>query len=337
MMRKYLFFILLIKCVSAEAQDPHFSQYYASPLTLNPAMTGFTDADSRLDFNFRTQYWSVGKPFTTGTVSYQTNIANNSFPINDKLGVGIMGMYDCSSGGGFKNLNIAASGAYHKALDIDGFKMLTLGFQATLASRKITYEGLYFANQFTSGGFDPSLPTNENYLVSTKTYVDMNVGLLYSYKGESRDFYIGSSLYHFTRPNISFTSDDQYRLPMRLALHAGGRFSVNDNNDDIFFSGAYMGQAGARDEILGVAYGINLSKTEEENFRFTIGTWYRIKESIIPYIGMDYGNLQWGLTYDIVNSDLRLASPKTGSFELSFAYLINKTKNYYNSYQKGRF
>lgn len=33
-------FLMTFLCSSLFAQDPHFSQYFASPLTLNPAYTG---------------------------------------------------------------------------------------------------------------------------------------------------------------------------------------------------------------------------------------------------------------------------------------------------------
>jgi Type IX secretion system membrane protein PorP/SprF len=38
-----------------QAQDPHFSQFFASPLTLNPAFTGKFDGQVRLAANHRDQ------------------------------------------------------------------------------------------------------------------------------------------------------------------------------------------------------------------------------------------------------------------------------------------
>ena len=36
--------------------DPHFSQYYAYPLWLNPALTGVINGDSRVNANYKNQY-----------------------------------------------------------------------------------------------------------------------------------------------------------------------------------------------------------------------------------------------------------------------------------------
>ena len=44
--------------VSVKAQDPHFSQFFASPLTLNPAFTGKFDGSWRLAANHRDQWHS---------------------------------------------------------------------------------------------------------------------------------------------------------------------------------------------------------------------------------------------------------------------------------------
>ncbi|NDC40993.1 MAG: type IX secretion system membrane protein PorP/SprF, partial [Chitinophagia bacterium] len=54
----------------ATAQDVHFSQYFTSPLTLNPGLTGLVPDDIRAAANYRTQWSSVStNPYMTGTIS----------------------------------------------------------------------------------------------------------------------------------------------------------------------------------------------------------------------------------------------------------------------------
>ncbi|WP_287060456.1 type IX secretion system membrane protein PorP/SprF, partial [Algoriphagus sp.] len=43
---------------SAFAQDPQYSQYYAAPLYLNPAMAG-GELTGRVGFNYRNQWPSI--------------------------------------------------------------------------------------------------------------------------------------------------------------------------------------------------------------------------------------------------------------------------------------
>ena len=44
---------------ASKAQDVHFTQYFTSPLTLNPAMTGLVPDDIRAAANYRTQWTAV--------------------------------------------------------------------------------------------------------------------------------------------------------------------------------------------------------------------------------------------------------------------------------------
>ena len=53
MMRRLLMFLSFCALLStAKSQDIHFSQYYASPLTLNPALTGLHGGDFRAVVNY---------------------------------------------------------------------------------------------------------------------------------------------------------------------------------------------------------------------------------------------------------------------------------------------
>ncbi|HQU60103.1 MAG TPA: type IX secretion system membrane protein PorP/SprF, partial [Saprospiraceae bacterium] len=56
-MRKYLLIIILALTAAtiSQAQDQHFSQFFASPLTLNPALTGTFDGKYRVAFIYRDQ------------------------------------------------------------------------------------------------------------------------------------------------------------------------------------------------------------------------------------------------------------------------------------------
>ena len=62
-----LSFLLLTGAL--QAQDPHFSQFFASPLTLNPAFTGKFDGVWRLAANHRDQWPSIPKAYVTTSAS----------------------------------------------------------------------------------------------------------------------------------------------------------------------------------------------------------------------------------------------------------------------------
>ena len=329
-----IFFITacIIYSFSACAQDPHFSQYQASPLTLNPAMTGYFDGDFRINGNFRQQWWSVGSPYITGTISYDTKLMRAKLK-NDVFGIGVLGLYDQSLNGGFKSSNISVSASYHKSLDRDNKNKVGIGFQMTYASRAINSEHLSFASQFNGSGFNTNLPSNENFGSLHQSYFDINAGLMYMYEDDKTQFYVGASLYHIGTPNISFLKTDVYPLPQRYTIHAGSKFILDDNNNELFIGGLFMQQASATDKMLGAAYGFSANATT----MVYAGLWYRFEDAYVPYVGLSSGNFQLGLSYDVLNSGLKSYSSKNGSFELSLGILGSKAGNVYTNYKKGRF
>ena len=72
-MKKILFLLsisLLIGFTNeAKAQDPAFSQFFANPLYLNPAMAG-TNICPRISLNHRNQWPGIGKTYVTYSASY---------------------------------------------------------------------------------------------------------------------------------------------------------------------------------------------------------------------------------------------------------------------------
>ena len=99
-MRKLLticcLFILLSR---ASAQDPHFSQFFSSPLTLNPAFTGKFFGTYRIAGNYRNQWPSINNAFTTSTISADFHILPGRIANNDSWGIGFQGYNDNSANG----------------------------------------------------------------------------------------------------------------------------------------------------------------------------------------------------------------------------------------------
>src|ERR1700747_1692710 len=81
------------------AQDPGFSQFFASPLTLNPALTGKFDGVVRVGGNYRNQWPAINNAFIPSTVSVDAPILVNKLPENDTWGIGVMAMTDKTASG----------------------------------------------------------------------------------------------------------------------------------------------------------------------------------------------------------------------------------------------
>lgn len=325
-LKYYFLFSLILLTRSVLAQDPHFSQYFASPLTLNPATTGFFDGEHRVASNIRQQSIGGGAIFRTATVSYDTRLLRDKLDEYDQCGVGIMLLSDQSSSGALRNNILSVSTSYRKTLDENGLHSLGIGFQASYADKYLDISRLSFASQFTSGGFDMQLPSGEGLAFQRATYWDAQAGFQYAYRDEYMNIYAGASLYHISQPRQGVLDDaTMYRLPRRTSVQAG--MARMQNADQWMLSGLYMNQGGVSEAVLGGAYGLHLGVEDEDRYLF-VGSWYRFSGDLYPYVGLHWEGIQAGLTYDV-----RMPSAKAGglqrmqSVELSLIFHFRKDPN----------
>lgn len=312
--------IVLFCCSSLFAQDPYFSQYFSSPLTFNPAFTGFIDGSHRLAVNFRNQWANIGDPYQTGTVSFDTRIMRNQIGANDKWGLGVHALYDQAAGGVFKNSYIAVSTGFNKGLDAEGHQSIGIGVQAVYARNVVDFSKISFANQFTSRGFNLSIPSGETINNRSIGYTDVNAGILYNYSDEAGNgFNFGASVFHLLSPSLNFFSGQNGRLSKRFSLHGSGLLQVNER-DQLFVSTNLMQQARSTQTVFGMAYGWGVGDTD---YHLYTGAWLRVNDAIYPYIGLRTPQYQLGISYDITNSDLKKAAGFSGSSELSFIYYFD--------------
>lgn len=319
-MKKCLLILLIaFSARTAFAQDPHFSQFFASPLTLNPAFTGLFSGDYRVAANYRSQWYTISTPFTTGTVSLDFPIMKNIIPVSDIWGVGVLALYDQTGGGGLMNTYFSASTAYHKALDGIGNQTLAIGFQAAYVQKRLDFSKLKFENQLTNQGFDPTLPSGEYFNNSNFSYPDFNVGVLYNgLIGESSNVYFGASYYHITTPNESFLGENN-KLSSRYTVHGGGGFPINTMLR-LYASALYMGQGSATEITAGGALGVLVNGLPNDPTTLYIGSWMRYNDAINPYVGLEIGDFHVGVSYDINISSLKSASQSQGGMEISLIY-----------------
>lgn len=320
-MRKIVCFLLLIcVCGLARAQDPNFSQFFASPLTLNPALTGKFDGVVRVAGNYRNQWPTINNAFTTYTASVDAGILKNHIPQFDQFGVGVLAFSDKSGNGALQNNFLGLSMAYHKALDENGYNQLGLGFQGTFVSKTLNVNGLHFEDMLRSDGFTGV--TSEAFSGSNLnvSYFDLNTGILFNGSTDGQNnYYIGASMYHLTRPKETFLEGNYLKDP-RLTLQAGGMMPLADNNA-VHFSAIHSRQAGAVNTVFGGAYMLNISDDPERVTNLYLGSWFRLGDAAIPYVGLEFGSLRFGATYDVNTSSLKPGSNMRGGAEFSLIYV----------------
>lgn len=318
------FAILLVLSVFStvvKAQDPHFSQFFASPMTLNPAYTGKFNGVVRASGNYRDQWPAISKAFVTSTIAIDAPILKGRLNSNDTWGLGGMAMTDRTANGVLNSNFLAISTAYHKALDEDGFHQLGVGFQGVYASKRLDGSQLNFENELALDGTwtNPSGESIDGTRINV-SYFDFNAGVIYSGSTNGdNNFYGGVSVYHINRPRENFTNGF-YTLQPRVTIHGGGYLPVGETTT-LHLSAQHSRQAGAFETLLGGALAMNLNDNFDRPTSVYAGSWYRFGDALIPYIGFEWADLRFGATYDVNTSNLKTASQRRGGIEISLIYI----------------
>jgi len=147
--------LLLCTAKSFAQTDPHFSQYYANPLYLNPALTGVIDGDYRATVNFKQQWSALNSSFLTGGASFdmapKKNLAFGATILNQRAGE-----LD------FNYLSASVSGSYRLRFGAEGLQMVSFGLQAGIINRSFDFSQARFGNQFNPiSGYDGGMMSGE--------------------------------------------------------------------------------------------------------------------------------------------------------------------------------
>ncbi len=320
-MKKLTGLLFLISLAfTTKAQDPHFSQFFASPLTLNPALTGKFDGTLRVAGNYRNQWPAFNNVYTTSTLSVDFSVARKKLPDFDTWGVGLMALTDKSAGGVLVNNYLGLSTSYHKALDENGYHQVGAGFQATYGEKRLDVTKVYFEDQLTPFGF--TRVTNDIFLKENLNikYFDVNAGLIYTGSTSDRNnFYLGVSMYHINKPKESFKGGN-WSISPRTTISGGGYFPVGPTLT-VHGSAIHQMQNKASETTIGAALAATLNGEELNPTSVYMGAWMRFGDAVIPYIGLEFGGIRLGTSYDVNISDLRSGSESRGGMEVSIIYV----------------
>lgn len=316
--RKSILFLLicLLQIGQLGAQDLHFSQFFNSPLSTNPANTGFIpDADYRLGAHYRNQWSNIMTvPYKTISVFADAQLFRDRFE-NGWLGAGAILLSDEAGSGSLKSTKIYGSLAYHQMLG--NSSLLSAGFNLGWANKRIDQTNLKFPDQFDGKFFDNSLPTSVVLVNNNISYFDMQAGMNYAYF-PTDDIYInaGYSIHHVNRPKESFFSDKSGDaiIPMRHIAFANAILKVNPKviiNPNIYFTT----QAKAFNLVAGLNANYNLSELGQA--QLIAGVYYRYKDAVIPMIGLEISNVRFTFSYDATISSLKNYNNYRGASEFN--------------------
>lgn len=329
-------FALTLLSFQAFGQDNYFSQSYAAPLLLNPALTGAFEGRYRVSVIYRDQ-WSgaLTNPYKTFSTAFDIKwpMGRSTARYKDQASVGLLFYNDKAGSLDFSTSQISVSTAYHKALDIRNTQYLSMGIQVGIAQKNLNFGNMNFEDQF-NGATGYTDPTAENLPENNFAYFDYSIGLNYSLSPEySRTkLFAGAAIHHFMSPSVSFfaRSDEtdlqpENSLSKRYSLQVSGVIPITNRVDCLPRAG-FDQQGNHRKIDAGTNLRINTSSYK--NVAVHMGGYLRTVndfdnahriDAMVAMFGVEFNNVLIGLSYDI-NFD-KIASSDRRSFELSLAYL----------------
>ena len=323
-----LFFFSISLVGSLNAQDIHFTQFYLSPMTTNPAFTGAFQGTFRIGGIYRDQWGSViSSPYRTPSFYVDAPI----LMIGKRNWLGVGGMLFSDKAGALDLATTQAMGsvALHMPLDKKSKSIITIGLQAGYTSRKLDLTEAIFRDGIIAGtpGVTTDLGGGQGDYNSNA--FDMNLGvLLKTQMNEKMRLELGASLAHILTPDYHLNdgaqtapnapNQDAWDLPGSFLLH--GQFFV-DLNDKWEIKPTFLFQSlsGANEIMIQGIAGYHLN--EKKDMTLNVGIGYRLRDATEFIVGMDYKSFRVGAAYDLTVSDLRDASSAAGGFELGVSYI----------------
>ncbi len=311
------------------AQDVQYSQFYAAPLYLNPALTGASEL-TRVGVNYRNQWPGLDHNFN----SYSAYIDHYIFDYNSGIGLIFNGSQESMA-----NLSTNEIGlTYAYRLKLGEELYFRIGAQASYMQRDALFNDLVFGTQIdiingTIGGITDEL--NGIPIDSRYNFFDYSFGGMFY----SKKIWLGVSAHHVSEPNRSFVEDQISRLPVKLSAQGGIKFDLVGGRRN-YFTHAYAERS--------ISFAFNY-KQQDPFTQLDIGTqlfldplvlgvWYRglptnnalpNNESVIGLVGVSLeSGLDIGYSYDFTISKLGMRN-SGGAHEVSLTYtfLWGEAKN----------
>ncbi len=332
---KHSWLVLAFLCTwniaDIQAQDPHFSQFNAAALDLNPAMSGVYEGQFRVGFNYRDQWGSVlgPVPFKTSMVSFDFRVyafKNDYFSIGLNLLTDKAGEARSSMTQGLFNMSYMKQIVGGRGSRYDQY--LVIGGQFGFGQRGINWNTLQFSRQFDGQAFDPNLSNGELTADQTAMYGDLGAGLMwYGLFGKQRSAYGGVAFHHLNSPNISYNGISSDPLYTKYTIHGGGELPIN--RESTLLPSIKIQRQGPSLQTVGGA-SLRFSTREWDEFAVRLGIYGRLSgnyesslmtDAAIVYTGLEWHDWLIGLSFDTNVSSLSAVSGGRGAFELSLTYI----------------
>ncbi len=323
-----IFSTLMLLHLHVCGQSLLFSQYYAAPLNINPALAGTYQHDY-FSLNYRSQWRDLNQPYQAGLFTY-THPVFTEKPRRQHTGNVAFSAFSESVGnyGLYQSWGVQAAAAYNLSLDYQQNYMLIFGLQGGLIQRSVDLGGLRWGSQYNPAlGFDGSITPSVSGQ-DQRTYPVFSTGFVWLYNPARqyllRDFsaFAGMSVANLNRPDGSFAGG--IREPLRFKVHGGVEYAFSSGLSVLPGLLAVITQRQSYHMNLGTYLHYKLRNPFPKELTLMAGAWYRWSDAFVFSGGMAVKNLTLATSIDLNQRKAGIPSQSGGAFEVTVAYKILK-------------
>lgn len=296
--------VLVFQNTESIAQEVPLSQYFASPVQMNPALVG-SSSHPLVIVHHRSQLNS----FTNNS---PINIASFIYPIIRKYprrfnqgGLGLTLLREVNGIEGWLTSNeIQVSGAYNLPINFKQRHVLSFGVATAYRQRSIEPGKIQWGSQYDSDlGYVSSITPSVTLLNQRIGYASMQAGMIWSYNTfknqllNAWQWTSGVTVAQMNRPNASFTSLER-RLPISIKWYGGASYThynwkINPQililkQEKVLFAniGSYL------------EYRLGYHEATQQNTLLMGGLWYRWNDAFAVSGGIVHRHIQFALSVD---------------------------------------
>jgi type IX secretion system PorP/SprF family membrane protein len=285
-----------------------FSQFYANPVYLNPALAG-NKICPRVNFSYRNQFPSLGDHYVSYSASADMYVA----AING--GVAVNAIADMTG----PLASFSGNAVYSYRLKITQKITMNAALEAGYFQYRLNWEKLVFEDMIVPGTGEIISGSETQPDKMNVGDVDFSTGMVVGY---NERLYVGAAFHHITMPDLAFYTGNTSRLDMRMTIHAGALFDLQEGlegaeNERLSFSPnvVYM-QQGNFHQLNAGAY-VNF-------YPFVTGLWLRHNfenpDALIVLLGFQQPQYKIGYSFDFTLSQLGISAG--GAHELSLVWML---------------
>ena len=330
---------VLIALSGIDAQDEHFTQFYNTPLLMNPGLAGVFGGNTRFQASYRNQWSSVPVDYNTFAAAVDHKFIGPRVRTGFFTG-GLSFNYDRAGTSRLTALALNLHGSYTQKLTRHFYT--TLGATVGGNQRRFDISDLMFDNQYDQGAgvVDPSLGSGENFLDNDQNnFFDFSAGINFHLQSltdaslidrlEKRSaLNFGIGLFHLTRPNQSFIEGIDSPLSMRFSPYVAGVLQLGKDFDLVGSVTAQI-QVPYNEYVTGLGGRLHLKRSVKTQLAIQLAflvRFHEIADTYSPAFELHYNNWHFSFSYDVTLSEFSVATNRRSGPEFSIRYIIKQVK-----------